>query len=174
MHKRKKKIKKEKEKGWNTVEVISVTDKPFFLLNRWKNDSDTRIFFWVLIKSPESSMSRSVKPESSLFESILTELMDLTLVGKWEERSTGIAEQDWERADAKAASSKAISSSLIISIGISGQQLLSFLSWTLRANSVNDSECDSIIVNDPACSWRNDRWNRPPSKASHVPWVRIL
>lgn len=126
------------EKIFNTVAVISVTDKPFFPLNRCKKGSASLPFFWVLAKWPESSMSRLVRPEKLLLDRTVIDWIDLAFLWKSKgERIAGIE----ERAADKAASMRAISSSLTISIGISGTLLL-------RGDSESDPPLILGVVGD--------------------------
>ena len=73
------------------------------------------------------------------------------MVDEEEERRAGIAvEERQERAESKAASSRAISSSLTISIGISGMMilLLQFLSSSSLLRRA-DLDGDSVMLGDP-------------------------
>lgn len=94
-----------------TVPVRSVTPKAWFFLNRCRR---------------ESSISTEEQAESFLLENMATERAVLEISpamirdGEEEEAAERIAEGRKERVAAKAASRMAISSSVMISIGISG------------------------------------------------------
>lgn len=162
-------IYKKKERK-STVAVTSVTDNPLFLLNRWSNVSVTLTFFWVLLKSPESSISPTevgaVQLDNLLFENKEMVCIDLVCLANCvKEREDWAAEQEEDedeatvasaeerdgRAEAKAASMKAISSSLTISIGISGR--LPYDSLSLRGEACIGGEDDSAIFLSRFSRW---------------------
>lgn len=149
----------------NTVEVISVTDKPFFFRKRWRKDSVFLFFFWVLAELPESSMSGSVRPEKVLLERTVIDWIDLAWLWKLRSGEQIALAFAGTEAKAKAASSRAISSSLTISIsiGISEETVL----LLLRGNSESDSV--SLILWVSASAWGTYRWNRHALGASHRP-----
>lgn len=134
-----------------TVAVISVTAKPLFLRNRCKSDSASRFFFRGLIIrfrpssiSPTDNKPVSVHPESSRFDVRVMEWMDLALLWNWVEE-----EQEREgRVAANAASIRAISSSLMISMGIGGRGegqgvlLSSVADWVGESAISDDKETD--------------------------------
>lgn len=101
----------------DTVEVISVTDKPRLFLKRRRKESER---VWFLLRGGKSSISLPL--DKLLLD---TTVMDKALLwrGDFEgdeeqEEEERIAEQVRVEAKANAASMKAISSSLIISMGI--------------------------------------------------------
>lgn len=95
-----------------TVDVISVTNSPVFLLKRYNNDSVNFFFFWVLPIPIPSSIS----PTQLRFESRVIDVTDGGLRWTWRE----VGEERDAKAKEKAASISDISSSLTISVGIWG------------------------------------------------------
>lgn len=94
-----------------TVPVRSVTPKAWFFLNRWRRES-----------SISEEQDESFLLDSMVIERAVLEISPAMMIrdGGEEEAAERIAEGRKERVAANAASRMAISSSLMISIGISG------------------------------------------------------
>lgn len=95
----------------DTADVRSVTDKPRLSLKRRRKESGRTCFFLLVGKSSISPPLDNLLLDATVMDSALLWRGDFEV----EER---IAQQERVEAKAKAASMRAISSSLIISMGI--------------------------------------------------------
>lgn len=136
---KKKKNPQTHTEGIDTVSVTSVTDNALFFLNRSNNDLAIIFLFWVIPKWPKSSISDSVRPENDLLERKLIKWMNLAFRCNCEANDND-DDGEQQRGAAKAASMRAISSSLTISIGISGVTFALLTSWDWV-----ESACDPDI-----------------------------